>query len=164
MWFSRHYGWKSTFPNFTYLELQLPWACFVISLRIHPVRTDVNFHIDNAVCFSSSHHSVASHEWLVGNCKKIFIQLKRFDSRHRFRFSNSTQIFFKESYTWIQQKMILCSSCVNLKQIGVVCFRVAENRPLRTLSFRQQCNRFRSSNSTQHRFLPKNPIFEFSKR
>ena len=34
--------------------------------------------------------------------------------------SNSTQIFSKESYTWIQQKIILCSSCVNLKQIGVV--------------------------------------------
>ena len=28
-------------------------------------------------------------------------------------------------------------------------FRVAENRPLGTLSFRQQCNHFRSSNSTQ---------------
>ena len=32
----------------------------------------------------------------------------------RFRF------FSKKSYTWIQQKIISCSSCVNLKQIGVV--------------------------------------------
>ena len=38
---------------------------------------------------------------------------------NHFRSSNSTQIFSKESYTWIQQKIILCSSCVNLKQIGV---------------------------------------------
>ena len=46
-------------------------------------------------------------------------ELKRFDSR-RFRFPNSTQIFSKKSYTGIQQKIMICSSCVNLKQIGVV--------------------------------------------
>ena len=58
--------------------------------------------------------------WLINLIFFRTLQHFDFDSRHRFRFSNSTQIFFKESYTWIQQKMILCSSCVNLKQIGVV--------------------------------------------
>ena len=44
--------------------------------------------------------------WLKNDLSELY---KHFDSRHRFRFSNSTQIFSKESYTWIQQKMILCS-------------------------------------------------------